>query len=451
MATSDMQRWTVSWRRALCAAGLMLGASCAEPGTAAPATDWPPTLTGTDELHPELVLELEARVRAIVGAPDDALAAARLGLLCEANDLWSAARDAFERATALDPTEPAWPFHAALARLPLDDHAGALAWLETHVVHHPNHAPLAALFAEELMLVGEIEKAELQWRAALRTAPAASEVLAGLGEALLNGANTMQAVGYLRQSVGLDPGNKRAHYLLGTALARLGHDEEAAAELSRGAGARPQRLLDDWWRKARGLSYRPSDQLNQAEEFASNGRLDEALAVLDRAAELWPTNAPIACAHGITLARLGRKAAAVDVLGPLGEGRRELEEASVEYARALHSLGRLEDAVVAFREARAWRPRKVVVRFELGRALVELERFEEARTIFEELARERPEDGRPQLDLAELELCRGDLDLAARALGSARKIGAPPARIERLTERLEELRSAPADANGVTQ
>lgn len=412
--------------------------SGSEPPPAAGAA-WPPTVAAAGELHPELRHELELRIGAIERAPEDALAAARFGLLCEANGLWSEARRAFERATELDPDEPAWPFHAALARLPLDDHDGARAWLEEHARRHSGHAPLIALLAEELMLAGSIEAAEARWRQALAVAPDASEVRTGLGEALLALDRVEEATAELRRAVALDAGNKRARYLLGTALARAGRADEAAAELGAGAGARPQRLLDAWSVKARALSYLPADRMARAEELASSGRLDEALDMLERAAELWPDDPRFPCARGIALARLGQHAAAVELLESVGDERRELADAQLEYARSLRALGAHGRAIEAFEVAWAWNPRDAAAAIELGRLLVLEGRFDEAVVVLERLASERSDDWRPQAELCALELERGDLDSAAERLAAARSLGSAP-RLERLARRLSDAR-----------
>jgi Flp pilus assembly protein TadD len=76
----------------------------------------------------------------------------------------------------------------------------------------------------------EAVEARALFLAALAANPRYKEALFGLGKAEINLGDPTKALDPLRKAMQLDPNCFQAHYQLGAALARLGHQDEAKKE-----------------------------------------------------------------------------------------------------------------------------------------------------------------------------------------------------------------------------
>ena len=171
-------------------------------------------------------------------------------------------------------------------------------------------------------------------------ASAVESLLAGLAPASAGEPGAGSRLAGLRAAAGSEPGNDAAQEAWALAAAEAGDHEQArqawTAALSAGAGQRPEVLE----RRRLGLA-RALDAL---------GRVDEALVVLETAAE-----------------------------DPGAEGAaRELGRLLRESAQALAEAGRPQDAFARLQRARVRAPSDTELAAELGRLAEQLERFEDA-------------------------------------------------------------------------
>jgi protein O-GlcNAc transferase len=218
------------------------------------------------------------------------------------------------------------------------------------------------------------EAVDLLGRAA-SLAPGHAGSLANLGEALRRRGDLRAAFDALLRAVGLDAQLFAAVYNLGSVLEALGAIDgalacfERAAELQPGSGAAAERRAaaraSVAARDAAGSREAAADEsaamaaaalLTLARPLALQGRIEDAVHLLERAAKLQPRLTPALCNLAMLEAALGR-----------------IDEACANYRRALevepdradvrHALGvallrggRLDEAIGALREAAAANP-----------------------------------------------------------------------------------------------
>ncbi len=93
------------------------------------------------------------------------------------------------------------------------------------------HDPTAnCLLGQVLLLKNDTAGAAKSFEAAIAGNPSYRDALFGLGKAELNLGHPEQAVDPLRRAIELDPNSTQAHFVLGTALRRLGKTAEGVRE-----------------------------------------------------------------------------------------------------------------------------------------------------------------------------------------------------------------------------
>jgi tetratricopeptide (TPR) repeat protein len=218
------------------------------------------------------------------------------------------------------------------------------------------------------------EAVELLGRA-VALAPGHAGCLANLGEALRRRGDLRAAFDALVRAVGIDAQLFPAVHNLGSVLEALGAIDgalacfERAAELRPGSSATAERLeaarASVAARNANDAREPPADEsaamavatlLTLARPLAMQGRLEDAVRLLERAVKLQPRLAPAYCNLAMLEAALGR------VDEACANYRRALE-IEPDRADVLHALGvallrggRLDEAIGALREAAAAKP-----------------------------------------------------------------------------------------------
>lgn len=163
------------------------------------------------------------------------------------------ARAAYEAALALSPDDI--PTRLRLAQLDLDagEPQAATAWLEVVLARDPDNAYAHFLNGEVATALGDDRTAVVEYSRALELQPSAT----------------------------------RLHYLLAMAERRLGRLEEAAAQLAR-RGDVPVRLVDPLAAELDDLRQSSQVLVQQAGVAEREGRLDDAMKLLERAVALDP-------------------------------------------------------------------------------------------------------------------------------------------------------------------
>jgi tetratricopeptide (TPR) repeat protein len=254
---------------------------------------------------------VERAVAQVEAASADPRAHGELGMLYEANRLWSEALACYGTAASLDPSEPMWVLHGAYAFQSLGKSDEALALLSDTASMYVGCAPLQQLLGELAYEAGDAARAESAFRAALAAAPESCEPLVGLAELALDAGRTDEAVELLEKAISIDPRYRAPHFLLGRALAKLGRDEEAARETARGAGGARRRMRDRIQERIETYELDLERILQRATAMLDARRTEQALALLERHAPAFPRDARLAVNAGNACLSLGRTADAI--------------------------------------------------------------------------------------------------------------------------------------------
>lgn len=214
----------------------------------------------------------------------------------------------------------------------------------------PDALQLLGLLAKER---GATAEAEDCWRRSLRARPAQPHVLNNLANLLSKTSREAEAERCLLDALRLRPDYADAHYN----LARLRHTRGDLDGAERSA------------RAAIAASTRPTASMLQlhAQVLADDGRLREALVVLDGAVAQFPTAAALQHNRAVVLHRLGRheeSLAAHEAARALG-----LDDADAHYNRGntLQALGQLDAAARAYGEALRLQPDHRLALYDLAR------------------------------------------------------------------------------------
>ncbi|MGH9353967.1 MAG: tetratricopeptide repeat protein, partial [Terriglobia bacterium] len=108
--------------------------------------------------------------------------------------------------------------------------AQAQAEFEAELRRYPDDPVSNCLLAQILLRQNLAAKAVKHFNAALAANPRYKEALLGLGQAEIMLNNPSTALAPLRKAIKIDPDYAQAHFVLGTALRRLGRNAEAGRE-----------------------------------------------------------------------------------------------------------------------------------------------------------------------------------------------------------------------------
>ena len=408
----------------------------------------------------------------------------------DVNGFRDAAVATYEQAFRLDPEDFRWPYFQAhlvaedgkyeraldlLDQALATDARYAPAWLSRGAWLLKSNRPLDAADAyrraNELQASAHATFGRAQALMAVGDFPAALEILEPLamaldhpfvhrtrGEALRAGERELRAVGRLdearaamakgREAQPLDwPDERRdqrnvhmrghASYMLAKQLSASGRVDEALAILERLQGHHPE---EHCGREA--LFFLACNLMNSvsiAQDRA--GRPAESLATVQRGLALRPTFAPF---H-LTIANLLRNGR--DLETALNHVERAIDSspssgfAHEQRGRLLFGLDRYEEAKAAFESALQLEPGKRTTLFYLGLAQVELSAYDDAVESFRRVTGIEPYFALGHVFLARSLAEIGRIDEARRAQDRARELGANSAELRRNEIRLQELKA----------
>jgi len=450
-------------------AGLCL-AGCS-PGAGPPSTPAALELPDPGGLDPAVAELLQGLLEETRSAPRDAAAAGRLGLALEANLLPHEAERAFARASALDPAEPHWRLHRAIALESLGDHAAALELFRDAARALPAAAYAAQRLGEAALDAGAPDEARAAFLRTIELQPEAAEGHTGLGASLLALGRAQEAAAALERAIALDPEYKCAHYRLGLAYRALGRLDDAERELAQGLLGEVRFLPDPFATDLRRFGVGETARLVYGLSLLEGGRPERAVRVLQNLLERDPENVTVLNDLAIALQRSGdlegararlEQALALDDGVPstwinlaslaLDQNTTARALECAEHALALapdSAKARLMRGRVLLRQHRdeeavqeleaAWRadPRELSA-LELAAATwLGLGDLERARDAYETLARERPYDPLAHVGLARVALRGGERAHAEEELTRARALAPDHPEVVALGRELE--------------
>ena len=309
-----------------------------------------------------------ARARAR-GAPADAEASGRFGMVLHAYDQFEPAIVCYRRAQILDPKSHRGLYYLGTSRASAGKPAESSRWLQAAAKRNPSYIPGRLALAEAWMESGQAAR-QLAEQCA-RDAPDSARVHLVLGRILSAAGDHAASLQQLQKACALAPKNPAAHYALALEERSLGMTAEAEKELALHEQYRPLHppsedpLMDE----VRGLNHSPFTESRRAVDLINQDRLFEALEQFAAAIRSDPNYQP---AYAGMIALCSR-------LGLAGRGERiyrdaialhpEFFEVYLNYALLELANSRYAEAEAAFRKVLEHDPNQLEANVQYGRLL----------------------------------------------------------------------------------
>ncbi|MGO8670346.1 MAG: tetratricopeptide repeat protein [Capsulimonadaceae bacterium] len=292
---------------------------------------------------------LDALQKAIELDPQNAFYRISAGMEYEKMGRMADAVSAYTIAMQSTPNDPDTEFHLGTDLLA----EGQLADAEAHLTHSlelaPNNPEAENNLATVLAREGKTVDALAHWQKAIQLQPDYVSAYCNYGGALKAMGRTQDAIDQYQTALRLSPQSADAQTALASLLSTVSSGHHAGASVSNAAGAY----------ETLGL------------QMHSQGRLPEAAAQFQKAAELAPNNAGYRANYGLILSDLGRRPEAIEQL-------QAAVRLNPRNASALDTLGinqaqsgMLAKAVDSFKRALAIRPNYPEAHVNLGFAFEE--------------------------------------------------------------------------------
>ena len=278
--------------------------------------------------------------------------------------------------------------------------------MPTFVMHPPTPADTSTLQHAGLLLrSGQYAQARSALEELVRRQPAHLQAHWLLGGACLEGGDPAAAERAFRAVLALDARWVPARVALGELLARSGRADEAERELRRAHADDPRF---------------PRAALSLAQLLLAGGRAAEALHITASALAGGADDAELLGAHGYALQKLKRHDEAIAALQRAAQLAPQSARAEHDLALALHQARRNEAAAAAAQRALDKGSDLPETWGLLGRALAALDRFDAAEAAFRAAIMRRGDFVEAQQDLSQLLWLRhGDLTIATAVLDAA--------------------------------
>lgn len=398
----------------------------------------------------------------------------RFGMICEANGVVGAARDAYATATALPGAQAKWFYRLAYVegRLGLTD--DAIRNVQRAIALDPSYAPAEWRLGSWLLDRNDVDGAERAFRRARDLAPGGMSAVAGLARVYLQRHEDQRAVDLLEGALAKNPGDRYAMQLLGTAYSRLGRAEEADFALTVGAAGEPgwaDPWTDEMLEQRRGFAVR----LKDATQYFLAGQTGPALALLEQLRQEKPDDITLLGHLGEVYVVAGRAREGVAILeqvvakdprqfeafvnlasGYLKQGDFARARAAIDRAIAVNpALGRAYEtkglilwrsgderlAAEAFREAIRYDPRDLRALVWLGMVQINLAKPVDALDSFARATHLDPTRTEAWVGIANAAMTLGDRDRAAAALQQAVQLNPDAPEVKQAATRFESLSS----------
>jgi tetratricopeptide (TPR) repeat protein len=324
-------------------------------------------LEGAD---PEIATVIRNARRDVVGNPRSAEAWGELAMVLHAHGYYTEAIRAYEVASTLEPKNATWPYLQGLAlHEGVADAQGSLAPLRK-AAELSRRLPARARLGEALLELGRLQEAEAEFRQVLAAAPGDARAQLGQAQAAENRRDYKTALGYL-EALRDSPHARHRACAKRAALQALLGDKDAAR--------REQRLLaelppdppwpDEALERIQARQAGLDTRLNRAAELANEGRLGDALFLLDSTVERYPTSDRAWKYLGEVLINARDNRRAEQALRKCVELAPDKAENWLTLGGFYQNGGRSEEAERAFRKAVALTPASVPAHLGLGDSL----------------------------------------------------------------------------------
>jgi len=429
-----------------------------------------PRVENLGSIAPEVADAARQALDSLAQNPRDPARWGRFGMICEANGIIGAARDAYAAATSLDGSDAKWRYRLALVEARSGQPDDAIRDVRQALALNPTYAPAHRRLGLWLLDRHDTDGAERAFARASELDSSDVSASVGLARVHLQRQQNQQAVDVLERALATHGGDRYALQLLGTAYRRLGRLDEAEYALAvgmTGAPAWPDPWTDEMLQYRRGFAVR----LKDATQYFTNGQLSLAITLLEQLRQEKPDDITVLNHLGEVYVAAGRAADGVRLLeqvvardperfeayvnlasGYLNENDLIRATAAIDRAIALNPrLGRSHEtrglilwrrddehaAVEAFRAAVHYDPRDVrayvwkgMVEMNLGRPAAALDSFAQATHL-------DPTRVDAWVGIADATMNLGAWDRAAVAVQRALQLNPDAPAVKRAAERLQ--------------
>ena len=436
-----------------------------------------PALTDLGPLAPEIADIVRQARESVAQDPRDGTRWGRFAMVCEANGLAGAARDAYANAAARQPAEPRWPYHLAVVESRLGRPDDAIRDMRRAIDLNPAYAPAQWRLGLWLLDQNQTEGAERAFGRATEIDATDRAGWIGLARVYLQRDENQRAAGLLERLAAAAPGDGYTLQLLGTAYRRLGLAEQAASAAQVGAKGEAQ-WTDPWTDEMATFRRGYAALLKDATANIVAGRFREAIAILEQLRRDRPDDLVLMAHLGQVYVAAGRDDDGVALLEQVVARQPDRFEAHVDLATGYMHLGRLDAARSAVRKAVTlngsyapayetlglvqWRDghtRDAVAAFDrsveldprnaralVWKAMVETNdgRSADALASFERATRVDPTSVDAWIGIANAQINRRDLAAAGAALRNAERLQPDRPAVKATADRLRALQAGAA-------
>jgi tetratricopeptide (TPR) repeat protein len=440
----------------------------------------PPALADLGPLAPEIADIVRQARESVAQDPRAGMRWGRFGMVCEANGLPGAARDAYTQAAALQTSEAKWLYHLAVVESRLGRSDEAVRDMRRAIERNPAYAPASWRLGLWLLDGNHVADAERAFGRATEIDPADRAGWLGLARVYLQRDETDRAAGLLERLVAAAPTDAYALQLLGAAYRRLGRAEQAAAASQIGVKGEPQ-WSDPWTDEMLEFRRGYAALLKDATAYIVAGRFPQAIAILEQLRKDRPEDTVLMAHLGQVYVAAGRDADGVELLERAIAREPDRFEAHVDLATGYMHLNSLAKARAAVERAlalnRAYAPAHETLGLILWRAgdargataafdrAVQLDprnaralvwtamvqtnegRTADALAAFQRAADTDPTNVDAWIGIANADMTKGDLEAASAALQNARRLAPDRPAVNATGDRLRSLQTAARPSN----
>jgi len=427
-----------------------------------------PRIERLGSMAPEVADAARQALQFLEQNPRDPARWGRFGMVCEANGVIGAARDAYVTAASLG-SEAKWRYRLALVEARSGQPDEAIRDVRRAIELDPTYAPAHRRLGLWLLDRNDTDGAERAFARAAELDRSDVSASVGMARVHLQRQQNQQAVDVLEHALAEHSGDRYALQLLGTAYRRLGRTDEAEYALAVGATGEPvwpDPWTDEMLQYRRGFAVR----LKDATQYFASGQLTLAISLLEQLRQERPDDIALLNHLGEVYVAAGRTADGVRLLeqvvardperfeayvnlasGYLNQNDLIRATAAIDRAVALNpGLGRSHEtrglilwrrdderaAVEAFRDAVLNDPRDVRAYVWKGMVEMNLGRPGDALDSFGHATHLDPTRVDAWVGTADASMNRGEWDRAARAVQRATQLNPDAPAVKRAAERL---------------
>ena len=340
---------------------------------------------------------------------------------------WDEARQAFEKALALDGTLVRARVHLGVLYRQQQDVAASIETLEAATKAQPPSAGAFAEYGRSLALAGRDETAEPAFEEALQLNPALPGVAADLAMTLQRLGRQQEAIPWFEKALAGDPRNVDVLTNLGLALTLTGNAKDALGYLARAQAESPKNPAVF---KDRGVAH------------VQLSAFDEAIEDFKAALALDPDDPQLHYDLGLAYKFKDRLDESIAELRRAGEMDPRLEDPPYTLGVTYMQMGKLDEAVVELRKAVALRADNGNAWAILGSTLKQDGKLEEAAEALEKAIPLQPGQPGPLITLAGV-LAEQAANVSTQA--DAADAAGDQAKAEQLRGQMKELRGRAAE------